>query len=201
VSPLAELGQERSLRGDVERLWQRWRRLSGMCGRAVHPHHLVERGEVGVLAALGTKVLDLVMPRQAAFDELELALAHVGDVDRVLILHPHDRGDISLGVELAPHGEDDPNEAESEQQGDDEQRTRNEIAVGLERAGDGVTERGGDGPEQEQQECGENRRGEQHDAREKRAGEARWWLRSHWSVLASVQRFATGIGVLELGSD
>jgi hypothetical protein len=167
------------MRGGAEWLWQRWRRLGGMCGRAFHPHHLVESSEVRVLAAFGTKVLDLVMPRQAALDELHTAAAHVGHMDGMLVFEPHDRGHISLGVELAADGEDDPNEAESEQQGDDEQRTRDEIAAGLERAAHSVTEHGGDGPEQEQQQRGQTCRGEQHDVREKRTVLWRWGLWSH----------------------
>jgi hypothetical protein len=62
----------------------------------------------------------------------------------------HDRGDISLGVELVPEGKHDPDEAEREQQRDDEQRTRDEVAFGLDERGERFTERGGDGPEQEE---------------------------------------------------
>jgi hypothetical protein len=126
-------------------------------GVALHADGLVEARQLRELAALGANLFDLVMPRQAALDELHTTMPHVGDVERVLILQPHDRGDIRLGVELAPEGKHDPNEAECEQQGDDEQCAGDEIAFGLDQRGECIAEHGGDGPEQEQQEGGQNR--------------------------------------------
>jgi hypothetical protein len=89
------------------------------------------------------------MPGQAALDQVELAPPNVGDVDRVFIFQAYDRGDIGLGVELSADRKHDPNQAEREQQRDDEQRTRDEIAFGLDERGERITERGGDGSEQE----------------------------------------------------
>jgi hypothetical protein len=119
--------------------------------RVRYGYGLVEAGQLWELAALGTDLLNLVVPCQAALDQLHTALPHVGDMDRVLVMWPHDRGHIGLGVEPTAHRKDDPNQAEREQQSDDEQRARDEIAVRLQEGGECITERGGDGPEQEQQ--------------------------------------------------
>jgi hypothetical protein len=111
----------------------------------------MQAGQLWELAALGANLLGLVVPLQAALDQLHPALAHIGDEDRVLIMWPHDRGHIRLGVEFPAHRKHDPNEAEGGQQRDDEQRSGDEIAAGLDEGGKGITERSSNGPEQEQQ--------------------------------------------------
>src|SRR5262249_46380124 len=77
-------------------------REQGQPGSALHADDLVQAGQLRELAALGADLLGLVMPGQAALDELHTALLHVGDVDRVLMLQTHDRGYVSLGVDFHP---------------------------------------------------------------------------------------------------
>jgi hypothetical protein len=165
---------------DWEQARERGGENRGQRGPALHADGLVDRTEVRELAALGVDLLGLAMQGQAAFDELELALPHVGHMHRALVLQPHDGGHIGLSIELPPHREDDPHQADGHEQRDDEQRTRDQIAAGLDAGGKGVTERGGDGPEQEEQQRGQSRRGDQNaTAHQQRAVVWRWGSWSH----------------------
>jgi hypothetical protein len=112
---------------------------------------------------------------QALTHTLRFAQGRRGRNQNCLLVRSH----FCLGVEPTADRENDPHQA------DDEQRGGDEIAAGLDKGGKCITERGGDGPEQEEQERGQNHHGDQHDAWKKRTIDWRSWLRHHRSILTS----------------